>query len=67
LRVRGSGEARKSAGLVNALSGDAPATDGEPDAHMSPLTPATQEISADIDGRWKGALVSLLNGGIKPD
>lgn len=52
-------EAANSAGVMNALLGDAPAADAAPDAPESPLTPILTAISADLGDRWKGALFSL--------
>jgi len=54
-------EAANSAGLMNALLGDAqPPTDAPaPDAGESPLTPLLREISSDLGDRWQGALFAL--------
>lgn len=53
-------EAANNAGLMNALMGDAQATDAAPpNSPDSPLTPILQAISAELGDRWRGALYSL--------
>jgi hypothetical protein len=53
-------EAANNAGLMNALMGDAQATDAvAPNAPDSPLTPILQAISVELGDRWRGALYSL--------
>jgi hypothetical protein len=53
-------EAANNAGLMNALTGDAQATDeAPPNSPESPLTPILQAISAELGERWRGALFSL--------
>ena len=53
-------EAANSAGLMNALLGDAqPSDTPPPDSAESPLTPMLQAISVELGDRWRGALYSL--------
>jgi hypothetical protein len=54
-------EAANSAGLMNALLGGAADAAAEiiPNATESPLTPFLSSISADLAGRWRGALYAL--------
>ena len=53
-------EAANSAGLMNALLGDAePSDEPPPNAPDSPLTPILHAMSADLSDRWRGAQFSL--------
>lgn len=53
-------EAANNAGLMNALMGDAQATDAvTPNSPDSPVTPILQVISVELGDRWRGALYSL--------
>jgi hypothetical protein len=53
-------EAANNAGMMNALMGDAQATEAwPPNSPDSPLTPLLQAISAELGDRWRGAIYSL--------